>query len=152
MGVRAAGMPFGSYAAEDAVNPARREEIYKQALEAMVEVSRHAKRAGLSNILIEPVPLKTEFPPSAEDSLRLMKDLDGQTDVPVRLLVDRGQPSSIRCSATTRRWIIGWTSSALASIPSTSSSRTAITTATGRSPARAPSPARRSRISESGAA
>lgn len=90
MGVRAAGMPFGSYAADDAVDPARREEIYKQALEAMVEVSRHAKKAGLSNILIEPVPLKTEFPSSAEDSLRLMKDLDGQTDVPVRLLVDWG--------------------------------------------------------------
>ncbi|RJG41578.1 TIM barrel protein [Mesorhizobium sp. DCY119] len=90
MGVRAAGMPFGSYSAEDAVDATRREEIYKQALEAMVAVSRHAKRAGLSNILIEPVPLKTEFPSSAEDALRLMTDLDGQTDVPVRLLVDWG--------------------------------------------------------------
>ncbi len=90
MGVRAAGMPFGSYAADDAVNPSRREEIYSHALEAMVDVSRHAKRAGLSTILIEPVPLKSEFPSSAEDALRLMKDLDGQTDVPVRLLVDWG--------------------------------------------------------------
>ncbi len=90
MGVRAAGMPFGSYSAADAVNPARREEIYKQALELMVGVSRHAKSAGLSSILIEPVPLMTEFPSSAHDALRLMKDLDGQTDVPVRLLVDWG--------------------------------------------------------------
>jgi len=90
MGVRAAGMPFGSYSAADAVNPARREEIYKQALELMVGVARHAKTAGLSNILIEPVPLTTEFPSSAHDALRLMKDLDGQTDVPVRLLVDWG--------------------------------------------------------------
>lgn len=90
MGVRAAGMPFGSYAADDAVNLVRREEIYKLALQALVDVSRHAKRAGLSDILIEPVPLKTEFPSSATDALRLMKDLEGQTDVPVRLLVDWG--------------------------------------------------------------
>lgn len=90
MGVRAAGMPFGSYAADDAVDPARREEIYRHALEAMVEVSRHARKAGLSSILIEPVPLKTEFPSSAADALRLMEDLDGQTDLPVRLLVDWG--------------------------------------------------------------
>ncbi|MBL8584622.1 MAG: TIM barrel protein, partial [Rhizobiaceae bacterium] len=90
MGVRAAGMPFGSYAADDAVNPARREEIYKLGLEALVDCTRHAKRAGLSSIMIEPVPLKTEFPSSAADALRLMKDLDGQTDVPVRLLVDWG--------------------------------------------------------------
>ena len=90
MDVPAAGMPFGSFSADDAVNPARREEIYKMALEAYVDLTRHAKKQGLSMLMVEPVPLATEFPSSAMDALRLMKDLDGQTDIPVRLCVDWG--------------------------------------------------------------
>ncbi|RJE89561.1 sugar phosphate isomerase/epimerase [Paracoccus onubensis] len=90
MEVKAAGMPLGSYSAADALDRQRREEIYREALEAIVELSRHAKSRGLETLLIEPVPLSTEFPSSAEDALRLMRDLDGATDIPVRLLVDWG--------------------------------------------------------------
>lgn len=90
MGVAAAGMPFGSYSAADALDPARREEVYKCGRALLVELARHARERGLSALLIEPVPLGTEFPASAQDALRLMRDLDGQTDVPVRLLVDWG--------------------------------------------------------------
>nr|WP_321443339.1 TIM barrel protein [uncultured Cohaesibacter sp.] len=90
MDVPCAGMPFGSFSADDAANPARREEIYKMALEAYVDLTRHAKKQGLSMLMVEPVPLATEFPSSAMDALRLMKDLDGQTDIPVRLCVDWG--------------------------------------------------------------
>ncbi|KAA9001286.1 sugar phosphate isomerase/epimerase [Affinibrenneria salicis] len=90
MGVRATGMPLGSYSAQDALDPARREAIYQQALLALVELSRYAKTRGLSTLLIEPVPLATEFPASAQDARRLMTDLDGATDIPVRLLVDWG--------------------------------------------------------------
>jgi len=90
MGVPAAGMPLGSYSAQDALDPARREEIYQLALQGLVDMSRYAKSRGLSTLLIEPVPLTTEFPSSAGDALRLMKDLDGATDIPVRLLVDWG--------------------------------------------------------------
>lgn len=90
MEVSATGMPLGSYSAQDAVNPARREEIYQHALQSLVELARYAKSRGLSALLIEPVPLTTEFPSSARDALRLMTDLDGATDIPVRLLVDWG--------------------------------------------------------------
>lgn len=90
MGVTATGMPFGSYSAQDALNPARREDIYQRGLQALVELSGYAKQRGLTTLLIEPVPLTTEFPSSAEDALRLMTDLDGATDIPVRLLVDWG--------------------------------------------------------------
>ncbi|MDX3924599.1 MAG: sugar phosphate isomerase/epimerase [Shinella sp.] len=90
MRVPVAGMPFGSYSADDALNSKRREEIYKLALEMIVDLSRHAKSRGLSKLMIEPVPLATEFPSSATDALRLMKDLDGATDIPVRLCVDWG--------------------------------------------------------------
>lgn len=90
MGVAAAGMPLGSYSAADALDPARREEVYKHGLELLIQAARHARARGLSTLLIEPVPLATEFPSSAREALRLMRDLDGQTDVPVRLLVDWG--------------------------------------------------------------
>ncbi|MCU5773229.1 sugar phosphate isomerase/epimerase [Erwiniaceae bacterium BAC15a-03b] len=90
MEVAATGMPLGSYSAQDALDVARREEIYQRALQSLVDVARYAKIRGLSTLLIEPVPLTTEFPSSAEDALRLMTDLDGETDVPVRLLVDWG--------------------------------------------------------------
>jgi sugar phosphate isomerase/epimerase len=86
----AAGMPFGSFSASDAKNPARREEIYKIARDYWIELAEHAKRQGLSKLMVEPVPLGTEFPSSARDALRLMRDLDGKTAVPVRLLVDWG--------------------------------------------------------------
>ena len=90
MEVPAAGMPFGSYSAADAVNPARREELLKEAEDAWVDLAEHAKRAGLKMLLIEPVPLATEFPARAEEAARLMRDLDGQTAVPIRLCVDWG--------------------------------------------------------------
>lgn len=90
MQVPVVGMPLGSYSADDAVNPMRREEIYKQALEAIVDISIYAKQRGMKAIMIEPVPLATEFPSSAEDSLQLMKGLEGESEIPVRLCVDWG--------------------------------------------------------------
>lgn len=90
MGVPATGMPFGSYSAEDAVDPARREAIYAAAKDLWVDLAEHAKRCGLTALYVEPVPLATEFPSSAAEAARLMRDLDGRTAVPVRLLVDWG--------------------------------------------------------------
>ncbi|ABC22163.1 sugar phosphate isomerase/epimerase family protein [Rhodospirillum rubrum] len=90
MEVPATGMPFGSYSAADALNPARREEIYAIARDMWIELAAYAKRQGLSMLYVEPVPLATEFPSSAADAARLMADLDGRTEIPVRLLVDWG--------------------------------------------------------------
>jgi sugar phosphate isomerase/epimerase len=90
MGVRAAGMPFGSFSASDALNPQRREEIYKEAVEAYLDLTRHAKANGLEMLYVEPVPLATEFPSSAADARRLMQDINVESAVPVRLMVDWG--------------------------------------------------------------
>ncbi|PQA75456.1 sugar phosphate isomerase/epimerase family protein [Brucella oryzae] len=90
MGVKAAGMPFGSFSTADAKNPARREEIYKQAVETYLELTLHAKASGLERLYVEPVPLATEFPSSATDALRLMTDLNAASAVPVKLMVDWG--------------------------------------------------------------
>lgn len=90
MGVKAAGMPFGSFSTADANNPARREKIYKEAVAAYLDLTRHAKASGLERLYVEPVPLATEFPSSATDALRLMTDLNAESAVPVRLMVDWG--------------------------------------------------------------
>ncbi|UCF93370.1 MAG: TIM barrel protein [Desulfobacterales bacterium] len=90
MEVAAAGMPFGSFSYSDAKNAQKRDEIYKIALAMIVKLARHAKEKGLATLLIEPVPLATEFPATAAEALKMMNDLDGQTDIPVRLLVDWG--------------------------------------------------------------
>jgi sugar phosphate isomerase/epimerase len=90
MDVRAAGMPFGSFSTADAQNPARREEIYKEAVDTYLDLTRHAKAKGLETLYVEPVPLATEFPSSAADALRLMKDLNAESAIPVRLMVDWG--------------------------------------------------------------
>lgn len=90
MGVRATGMPFGSFSTADAENPQRREEIYKEAVQTYIDITRHAKAKGLEILYVEPVPLATEFPSSAADALRLMQDLNADSAVPVRLMVDWG--------------------------------------------------------------
>lgn len=90
MQVPAAGMPFGSFSAADALNPQRRGDILREAVAALVELSHYAKGKGLERLFIEPVPLATEFPASARDSLRLMQDLNAHAAIPVRLMVDWG--------------------------------------------------------------
>ncbi|MDW6021416.1 sugar phosphate isomerase/epimerase [Mesorhizobium sp. BAC0120] len=90
MEVRAAGMPFGSFSSADALDPSRREAIYKEAVETYLDISRYAKEKGLETLYVEPVPLATEFPSSATDALRLMKDLNAHAAIPVRLMVDWG--------------------------------------------------------------
>jgi sugar phosphate isomerase/epimerase len=90
MRVPATGMPFGSYSAADARDPVRREQIYAIAKDLWISVAAYAKRQGLKTLYVEPVPLSTEFPSSAADAARLMRDLDGKTEIPVRLLVDWG--------------------------------------------------------------
>ena len=60
------------------------------ALDLLAKLAAHARRRGLSELLVEPTPLATEFPSSAADAARLMADLAGRTEVPVRLLVDWG--------------------------------------------------------------
>jgi sugar phosphate isomerase/epimerase len=83
------GTPLGGMSHEDAQDPGRRAAIYADVLDLVRELAEHAKKAGLTKILIEPTPLATEFPSDSQGSLRLMQDLTG-TAVPVKLLVDWG--------------------------------------------------------------
>ncbi|MDQ1143798.1 sugar phosphate isomerase/epimerase [Bacillus sp. SORGH_AS 510] len=90
MGTDTIGTPIGGMSHEDAINPEKREELYGFALESIREIAAYGKERGLKKILIEATPLDTEFPHSPEASVKLMKDLEGTTAVPVRLLIDWG--------------------------------------------------------------
>ena len=90
MGTDALGFPLGGMTNSDAYSPKRREHVYHQALDHMRELASYAKAVGLKQILIEPTPVFTEYPSTPQECRRLMEDLDGSTDVPVRLLIDWG--------------------------------------------------------------
>ncbi len=90
MGATSLGTPLGGMTHADAYDQKRRAAIYGIVLDQLRELASHAKKMGLEKLVIEPTPLATEFPSDPGSSLKLMKDLEGTTDVPVRLLVDWG--------------------------------------------------------------
>lgn len=108
MGVDVIGTPLGGMDYRDANDPVKREERYQCALDLVRELAAYGKEKGLREILVEATPLTTEFPHSPEASLKLMKDLDGSTAIPVRLLIDWGhalfQPL-LKEEADMERWL-----------------------------------------------
>ncbi len=90
MGVDIMGTPIGGMTYEDATNPAKRDELYTSALDYLRKLAEYGKEKGIKEIHIEATPLAAEFPHSPKEALKLMKDLDGTTAIPVKLLVDWG--------------------------------------------------------------
>jgi len=90
METKSIGTPLGGMNHQDAYDEKKRKEIYNIVLDLIRELAVYAKKRGLEKIIIEPTPLFTEFPNNPDDSLKIMKDLEGTTDIPVKLLVDWG--------------------------------------------------------------
>lgn len=90
MGVTEIGTPLGGMDYLVANDLQKRTECYDCALDLLREIAQYGKEKGLHRILVEATPLATEFPHSPEIALQLMKDLDGSTAIPIRLLVDWG--------------------------------------------------------------
>lgn len=90
MGVDVIGTPLGGMSYNDARNQERRDTLYNFSLGYLERLAAYGKKKGLREIQIEATPLITEFPHSPEVSVKLMKDLDGKTDIPIRLLIDWG--------------------------------------------------------------
>ena len=84
------GTPVGGMSYEDARDPQRKAFLYQEMLDHLKEIARYGKEKGLEMILIEATPLLTEFPHSPQVSKKMMQDLDGQTAIPIRLLIDWG--------------------------------------------------------------
>lgn len=89
LGADVMGTPVGGMSYDDARNPERREELYKEMLQYIRKLAEYGKTRGLKEIHIEATPLITEFPHSPQVSIQMMKDLEG-TEIPVKLLIDWG--------------------------------------------------------------
>lgn len=90
MDIDVIGTPLGGMDYEDCNDPDRRKACYDTMLELVQEIAQYGKDKGIREIMIEATPLGTEFPHSPTVALQLMKDLDGKTAIPVRLLIDWG--------------------------------------------------------------
>lgn len=89
LGAEVMGTPVGGMSYDDARNPERREDLYKEMLQYIRKLAEYGKTRGLKEIHIEATPLITEFPHSPQVSIQMMKDLEG-TEIPVKLLIDWG--------------------------------------------------------------
>ncbi len=90
LGGTAYGLALGGMTHKDAYDPEKRELIYQETIERLIDLAAYGKRKGLQDIEVEATPLFTEFPNDPDSSLRMMKDLNGKTDIPVLLFVDWG--------------------------------------------------------------
>ena len=90
MGAKFLAASLGGFSAEDAIEEKRRELLYYEVLESLVELSTYAEEKGLEAIHIEQSPAPNELPNTLKSALLLMSDLRGRTKVPVLLLLDWG--------------------------------------------------------------
>ncbi|MBL8132569.1 MAG: sugar phosphate isomerase/epimerase [Anaerolineae bacterium] len=88
--VPAVGGPLGGMSIPDARDPKTADRRYRDALDALAQVSQAAKTAGLRAILVEPTPLKREYPHTVEQAAQLLADLEGRAAVPVEYVLDIG--------------------------------------------------------------
>ena len=89
LGAGAAGGPLGALSAADAADPARRESLAGELLGHVHHLAGHARRHGLSGLLVEPTPLPREIPSTVAQSERLLAEC-ADTAVPLQLVIDVG--------------------------------------------------------------
>lgn len=90
VGANASGGPLGGMSVSDASDPQRREQRYRDLLDAVAELSRAARAAGLQRLQVECTPLAREIPYTVDQAKAFLKDLEGRCEVPVKLLIDVG--------------------------------------------------------------
>lgn len=90
LGCDTVGTPVGGMSNKEAYDPVLRQRRYEDVLESLKKLASYGNSKGMKKIVIEATPLITEFPHSPEASLKMMQDLDGVTEIPIRLLVDWG--------------------------------------------------------------
>jgi len=90
VGAEASGGPLGAMSVADAADPGRRERLYNELLDSVVELTRAAAAAGVKRFLVECTPLAREIPSTVSQAKQFMTDLGDRCQVPVRLLIDIG--------------------------------------------------------------
>jgi sugar phosphate isomerase/epimerase len=90
VGAKTSGGPLGGMSAADASDSKRREQRYRDLIDAVVELSKNARAAGLERLQVECTPLAREVPHTVDQAKTFMKDLEGRCEVDVKLLIDIG--------------------------------------------------------------
>jgi D-erythrulose 1-phosphate 3-epimerase len=90
VGAKSSGGPLGGMSFADASDPKRREQRYKDLLNAVAELTEAAKQSGLERLQVECTPLAREVPYTLEQAKKFLSDLEGRCAIPVKLLVDIG--------------------------------------------------------------
>jgi D-erythrulose 1-phosphate 3-epimerase len=90
VGAKASGGPLGGMSVNDAANPERRAQRYRDLLDGVEELTVAARESGLERLQVECTPLAREIPYTVEQSRKFLSDLEGRCAVPVTLLVDVG--------------------------------------------------------------
>lgn len=83
------GGPLGGLSCAAANDAEKTSQLYKEQIDFLHTLCGYAQRSGLKEILLEPTPLKREFPHTIEQTLTMAKDLS-DTAIPVRFLLDAG--------------------------------------------------------------
>lgn len=84
------GMALGCMSDRQARDPQGRYLQYVQLKEELIKLCAYARKEGVQRFSVEPTPVYAEIPNSAAESLRLMEELNGQTEIPVQLMLDVG--------------------------------------------------------------
>src|SRR5690606_22848363 len=90
MAARAGAGPLGALSFAVAADPSRREQRIEEAIGSVIEITRAAQDAGLTEFLIEPTPLQREMPHTPDEAILLHERLSGEAAIPVRYVVDIG--------------------------------------------------------------
>lgn len=90
VGAKASGGPLGGMSVKDASDPESRERRYRSLLDAVAQLSKAARVAGLERLQVECTPLAREVPWTVDQARTFMNDLEGRCEVPVKLLIDIG--------------------------------------------------------------
>lgn len=90
LGVPAIGGPVGGMSVYQYTAKTERQARYHELLESLIQLTDYAGRQGLTEWLIEPTPLPREVPATVTQTQTLLRDLQGQTALPLRLCLDVG--------------------------------------------------------------
>lgn len=107
--VEAMGGPAGALSADEFLDPVTRSVRYNMLLDSLCVLSEHARKRGLKALLIEPTPLKREFPWTIEIAKEMQANLKGRTAVPIQWCFDWGhaiyEPLYKEKAQDTRSWL-----------------------------------------------
>lgn len=109
LGADACGGPLGGLSHDDAADQNKVEQLYQEQIAFILELCETAKQAGLQQFLIEPTPLRAEFPHTVEQAQKMAGEL-AEAAIPARFVLDVGhalyQPL-YGATANTADWFSG---------------------------------------------